>query len=87
MNIMRVLRQGTSPICLEDLPLPMVLGIAYLPLYRACLSAGGRLLPQRLRGELVEAVNRLGEPVSMESQGKDLMLALERHLPSFLIGS
>uniref|UniRef100_A0A0A9EX13 Uncharacterized protein n=1 Tax=Arundo donax TaxID=35708 RepID=A0A0A9EX13_ARUDO len=87
VNIMRVLRRGASSICLEDLPSPMVLGITYLPLYRACLSAGGQLLPQRLRGELVEAVNRLGEPIGLESQGKDLVLALERHLPSFLIGS
>ncbi|XP_062223046.1 ankyrin repeat protein SKIP35-like [Phragmites australis] len=87
VNITRVLRRGASPICLQDLPVQMLLGIAYLPLYRACLSAGGQLLPQRLRGELVEAVNRLGELASMESQGKDLVLALERHLPSFLIGS
>ncbi|TVU29630.1 hypothetical protein EJB05_21235 [Eragrostis curvula] len=87
MNIMRILRGGTSPMCLQDLPTPIVLGIAYLPLYRACRSAGGQLLPQRLRGELVEAVNRLGGPANMESQGEDLVLALERHLPSFLIGS
>jgi hypothetical protein len=87
VNIMRILRAGASPLCLQDLPLPMVIGIAYLPLYQACLRAGGELLPQRLRGELIEAVSRLGEPASMESQAKDLVLALERHLPSFLIGS
>lgn len=87
VNVMRVLRRGASPICLEDLPPEMVLGITYLPLYRECLSAGGQLLPQRLRGELLEAVHRLGEPVGPESQGKDLVLALERHMPSFLVGS
>lgn len=87
VNVMRVLKRGASPICLEDLPPEMVLGITYLPLYRECLSAGGQLLPQRLRGELLEAVHRLGEPVGPESQGKDLVLALERHMPSFLVGS
>lgn len=87
VNITRVLRRGASPICLQDLPEPMVLAIAYLPLYRACVSAGGQLLPQRLRGELVEAVSRLGEPANMESQGKDLLPALEHYLPSFLIGT
>ena len=88
VNVMRVFRRGASPVCLNDLPSQMVLGIAYLPLYQACVSeAGGQLLPQRLRGELVEAMNRLGEPAGVESQGKDLVMALERHMPSFLIGS
>ncbi|KAJ1279584.1 hypothetical protein BS78_04G166000 [Paspalum vaginatum] len=87
MNVMRILRRGTSPISLGDLPSQMVLGITYLPLYRECMSAGGQLLPQRLRGELVEAVHQLGEPASTDSQGKDLVLALERHMPSFLVGS
>ncbi|KAL6899750.1 hypothetical protein ACP4OV_006408 [Aristida adscensionis] len=86
VNMMRVLRRGASPICLQDLPLPMVLAIAYLPLYQECLRAGGQLLPQRLRGELVEAVNRLGGLTCMESDGKHLVLALERHLTAFLIG-
>jgi len=87
VNVMRVLRRGASPICLEDLPSEMVLGITYLPLYRECVSAGGQLLPQRLRGELLEAVHRLGEPAGTESQGKDLVRTLERHMPSFLVGS
>ncbi|XP_066321865.1 ankyrin repeat protein SKIP35-like [Miscanthus floridulus] len=87
VNVMRVLRRGASPIFLEDLPSEMVLGITYLPLYRECVSAGGQLLPQRLRGELLEAVHRLGEPAGTESQGKDLVRALERHMPSFLVGS
>ncbi|WVZ74983.1 hypothetical protein U9M48_023095 [Paspalum notatum var. saurae] len=87
MNVMRILRGGASPIRLGDLPSQMVLGIAYLPLYRECMSAGGQLLPQRLRGELVEALHQLGEPASTDSQGKNLVLALERHMPSFLVGS
>lgn len=87
VNVMRVLRRGASPICLEDLPSEMVLGITYLPLYRECVSVGGQLLPQRLRGELLEAVHRLGEPAGMESHGKDLVRTLERHMPSFLVGS
>jgi len=88
VNVMRVFRRGASPVCLNDLPSQMVLGIAYLPLYRACVSeAGGQLLPQRLRGELVEAMSRLGELAGAESQGKDLVMALERHMPSFLVGS
>lgn len=88
VNVMRVLKRGTSPICLGNLPSQMVLGIAYLPLYRACVNeSGGQLLPQRLRGELVEALSRLGEPIDAESQGKDLVMALERHMPSFLVGS
>ncbi|KAF8653119.1 hypothetical protein HU200_062562 [Digitaria exilis] len=87
-NVMRVLKRGTSPVCLDDLPSQMVLGIAYLPLYQACMrEVGGQLLPQRLRGELVEAMSRLGEPVDAESQGKDLIVILERHMPSFLVGS
>ncbi|CAD6244044.1 unnamed protein product [Miscanthus lutarioriparius] len=87
VNVMRVLRRGASPICLEDLPSEMVLGITYLPLYHECVSAGGQLLPQRLRGELLEAVHRLGESAGTENQGKDLVRALERHMPSFLVGS
>lgn len=87
VNVMRILRRGASPISLEDLPSQMVLGITYLPLYRECVSAGGKLLPQRLRGELLEAVHQLGEATSTESQCKDLVLALERHMPSFLVGS
>ncbi|CAN6273104.1 unnamed protein product [Urochloa humidicola] len=88
VNIMRVLRRGKSPVCLDALPSQMVLGIAYLPLYQACVSeVDGQLLPQRLRGELVEVMSRLGEPTGTESQGKDLVMTLERHMPSFLVGS
>ncbi|KAG8071092.1 hypothetical protein GUJ93_ZPchr0006g45535 [Zizania palustris] len=87
VNITRVLRRGTSPIHLPDLPEPMVLAIAYLPLYRACTSARGQLLPQRLRGELVEAIGRLRKSADTESHGNDLLPVLEHHLPSFVIGA
>ncbi|KAL5212143.1 hypothetical protein ABZP36_022990 [Zizania latifolia] len=87
VNITRVLRRGASPIHLPDLPEPMVIAIAYLPLYRACTSARGQLLPQRLRGELVEAIGRLGKSANMESHGNDLLPVLEHHLPSFVIGA
>jgi len=62
INFMRVLLRGRSGISLSDLPAPLVTAVAYMPLYRECVAAGGgsQLLPQRLRGELMEAVRRLG---------------------------
>lgn len=87
VNITRVLRRGASPIRLHDLPEPMALAIAYLPLYRACASARGQLLPQRLRGELVEAVGRLGVPVNMENNRRDFLAVLEHYFPSFITGA
>ncbi|XP_077229795.1 ankyrin repeat protein SKIP35-like [Tasmannia lanceolata] len=85
VNVMRVLMRGESPICLRDLPAPLRTTIAYLPLYRECLEMGGCLLPQRLRGHLVEAVRRLGNrPVDEGSQGRELLAVLEHHLPPFL---
>ncbi|KAG1331251.1 ankyrin repeat protein SKIP35 [Cocos nucifera] len=88
VNFMRILRRGCSPICLRDLPLPLVIAIAYLPLYRECVKAGGRLLPQRLRGQLLEAASRLGNGlVDRGCQGKELLAVLEHHLPPFLIQS
>ncbi|XP_038986760.1 ankyrin repeat protein SKIP35-like [Phoenix dactylifera] len=88
VNFMWILRRGCSPIRLRDLPLPLVIAIAYLPLYRDCVKAGGRLLPQRLRGQLVEAASRLGNrPVHIGCQGKELLAVLEHHLPPFLIQS
>ncbi|KAK2641646.1 hypothetical protein Ddye_023409 [Dipteronia dyeriana] len=86
MNLLRILKWGGSPICLRDLPGPLRVAIAYLPLYRECIKAGGRLLSQRLRGQLVEAVNRLGGGVLEEvSQGRELLAVLEHHLPPFLV--
>ncbi|KAK6161603.1 hypothetical protein DH2020_004984 [Rehmannia glutinosa] len=39
---------------------PLRVAIAYLPLYRECVKAGGSLLSQRHRGQLVVAARRLG---------------------------
>ncbi|CAL9747986.1 unnamed protein product [Musa acuminata subsp. burmannicoides] len=86
VNIMRIFRRGSSPIHLKDLPQPLVTAIAYLPLYRECLDAGGQLLPQKLRGQLVEAAHRVsGRPVSKNSQTRELMAILEHHLPTFFL--
>ncbi|KAH0469476.1 hypothetical protein IEQ34_001034 [Dendrobium chrysotoxum] len=87
LNFSRVLRRGESPISLSDLPAPLSAAIAFLPLYRECLKAGGPLLPQKLRGELVEAVRRLqGLPfVNAGNYGSELVEVLERNLPSFLL--
>ncbi|GLT89322.1 hypothetical protein SLE2022_073090 [Rubroshorea leprosula] len=86
MNLMRILKLGGSPICLRDLPAPLRMAIAYLPLYRECLQTGGRLLSQRLRGQLVVAVQRLGGQVLEEvNQGRELLAILESHLPPFLV--
>ncbi|KAK9288432.1 hypothetical protein L1049_016889 [Liquidambar formosana] len=86
MNIVRILRWGGSPICLRDLPGPLRFAIAYLPLYRECVEAGGQLLSQRLRGQLVEAARRLGSGALEEvGQGRELLAVLEHHLPPFLL--
>ena len=86
MNLVRIIKWGESPICLRDLPTALTVAIAYLPLYRECVKAGGRLFSQRLRGQLVEATKRLGDRVSDQvSYGGDLLLNLKRHLPHFLL--
>ncbi|KAG0497273.1 hypothetical protein HPP92_001964 [Vanilla planifolia] len=87
LNFMRVLRRGQSSICLRDLPPPLLPAIAFLPLYRECLEAGGRILPQKLRGELVEAVRRLrGQDLGdVGGQGVELVAVLEQNLPHFLL--
>jgi hypothetical protein len=60
--------------------------MAYLPLYRECIESGGRLLPQRLRGQLVEAAGRLeGRQLDRSSQGRELLAILEHHLPRFFV--
>nr|CAD1819893.1 unnamed protein product [Ananas comosus var. bracteatus] len=86
VNFMRVLKNGGSPLCLRDLPRPLVIAMAYLPLYRECLATGAMLLPQRLRGRLVEATRRLGGSgeVDKSNQGRELLPILEQHLPTFL---
>ncbi|CAL9184289.1 unnamed protein product [Musa hybrid cultivar] len=86
VNFMRILRRGGSPICLRDLPPSLVTAIAYLSLYRECRKAGGLLLPQKLRGQLVEAASKVaGRPVDKNSQAGDLMAVLEHHLPTFFL--
>ncbi|KAF5452823.1 hypothetical protein F2P56_027788 [Juglans regia] len=86
MNLVRILKWGGSPICLRDLPGPLRVAIAYLPVYRECIKAGGRLMSQRLRGQFVEAVRRLGGGVLEEvNQGRELLAVLEHHLPPFLV--
>ncbi|KAF5742803.1 ankyrin repeat protein SKIP35 [Tripterygium wilfordii] len=88
MNLMRIVDRGGSPISLRDLPGPLRVAIAYLPLYRECVKAGGCLFPQRLRGQLVEAVRRLGGGILEEvSQGRELLAVLEHYLPPFLVHS
>ncbi|EEC67953.1 hypothetical protein OsI_35687 [Oryza sativa Indica Group] len=86
VNFMRIMEKGESPICLRDLPLELVIAMAYLPLYRECVESGGRLLPQKLRGQLVEAAGRLeGRQLDRASQGTELLAILEHHLPCFMI--
>lgn len=86
MNVMMILVHGESPICLRDLPGPLRVAIAYLPLYRECLEAGGELFSQRLRGQLVEAVRRLVGTASEDiTRGRELLTTLEHHLPPFLV--
>lgn len=92
MNFMRVLKIGESAIRLKDLPGPLRVAVAYMPLYRECVKAGGSLLSQRLRGQLIEAVKQLQgfdvvdtEEVYKGHQHHQLMAVLEHHLPLFLV--
>ncbi|CAL5348142.1 unnamed protein product [Camellia sinensis] len=89
LNIVRILKWGGSPICLGDLPAPLRVAIAYLPLHRECVKASGCLLSQRLRGKLLEASRRLGgnEAVVEEEAGRwrELMAVLEHYIPPFFL--
>ncbi|CAA2974753.1 Hypothetical predicted protein [Olea europaea subsp. europaea] len=88
LNLVQILKWGKSPICLRDLPGPLRVAIAYLPLYRECIKAGGRLLSQRHRGQLVEAARRLGGLILEEpGQRIELLAVLEHHLPPFLLNA
>ncbi|XP_059277449.1 ankyrin repeat protein SKIP35-like isoform X1 [Lycium ferocissimum] len=89
LNFARIVKWGETPISLKDLPGPLRVAIAYLPLYRESVKAGGCcLLSQRLRGQLVEAAKRLGGVVLQEAnQGKELLAVLEHHLPPFLLNA
>lgn len=84
VNMMRILRRGRSDICLRELPPPLVIAIAYLPLYKECLASSGSLLPQRLRGELVVAARRLSNwAVDEMSLKRELLKILQQHMPCF----
>ncbi|KAL7085760.1 hypothetical protein ACP275_14G299100 [Erythranthe tilingii] len=85
-NIVEIMKWGESPICLRDLPGPLRVAVAYLPLYRECVKAGGRLLSQRHRGQLLEASRRLGGGV-LDGPGQkgELMAVLEHNLPPFFL--
>ncbi|KAF5201300.1 Ankyrin repeat protein skip35 [Thalictrum thalictroides] len=88
VNVMRIMRWGDSPLCLNDLPPPLRTAIAYLPLYRECVGTNGSLLSQRLRGQLVEAARRLSNRnVDKTNHGRELLAILEHHLPPFLLKS
>ncbi|GAB2265498.1 Ankyrin repeat protein skip35 [Dionaea muscipula] len=85
INMVRILKRGESSLSIRDLPEALRVAIAYLPLYRESVKAGGCLLPQRLRGQLVEAVRRLGGGVLDEpSHSRALLAVLEHHLRPFL---
>ncbi|KAK8930497.1 F-box/ankyrin repeat protein SKIP35 [Platanthera zijinensis] len=88
VNFMRILKRGESPMSLRDLPSPLMMAIAYLPLYRECVEASGQLLSQRLRGQLVDVVARLTNgALNRGSQPNELLAVLEHHLPPFLHSS
>ncbi|EPS60182.1 hypothetical protein M569_14622 [Genlisea aurea] len=83
-NVAAAVMFGESPMRLRDLPAQLRVAIAYLPLYRECVEAGGRLLSQRQRGQVAVAARRLGGEVG-EGPGKrmELLEVLERNLPPF----
>ncbi|XP_028550649.1 ankyrin repeat protein SKIP35 isoform X2 [Dendrobium catenatum] len=88
VNLMRILRRGESSIWLRGLPSPLLMAIGYMPLYKDCVKANGRLLPQRLRGQLVEIAERITNgAVNKESQLNEVMGVLEHHIPLFVRSS
>nr|GMD88586.1 ankyrin repeat protein SKIP35-like [Ipomoea batatas]GMD95384.1 ankyrin repeat protein SKIP35-like [Ipomoea batatas] len=88
LNMVRIMKWGESPIRLSDLPAPLRVAIAYLPLYRECVKAGGCLLSQRHRGQLVGAAKRLSGVMLVEANhGRELLAVLEHHLPPFLLNA
>lgn len=91
INMMRVIKRGCSPIHLQDLPSALQLTIAYLPLYKECVSATGLLLSQSMRGELVETAlqlqNDVGEESLLRYDKQSLLGILESRLPAFLLAS
>ncbi|KAI4374016.1 hypothetical protein MLD38_012064 [Melastoma candidum] len=89
LNFVRILRWGESPISMDDIPAPLRVAIAYSPLYRECVQAGGCLLSQRLRGQLVDAMSRLGSRRDLDGMSpfRELLAVLEHHLPRFSLAS
>lgn len=84
-NVIEIIKWGNSPICLRDLPAPLRVAIAYLPVYRECVEAGGSLLSQKHRGQLVDAAKRLGGVIlDLPNQKSELLAIVEHHLPLFL---
>lgn len=87
LNLLKILNHGESPIQLADIPPPLRVAIAYLPLYRDCTEARGTLLSQRTRGQLIDAIKRLGSNSSNDSAldistpCKELLGVLEHYLP------
>ncbi|KAJ7530658.1 hypothetical protein O6H91_14G013000 [Diphasiastrum complanatum] len=89
VNVMRVLKRGSSPLRLQDLPLQLQVTIAYLPLYKECVAAEGVILSQLLRGQLIEAALRLNaarpfltEELLLQLTKKTLLSYVESHLPA-----
>ncbi|KAI4304167.1 hypothetical protein MLD38_039717 [Melastoma candidum] len=89
LNFVRIFRWGESPVSLNDIPAPLRVAIAYSPLYRECVQAGGCLLSQRLRGQLMDAVGRLGSRKGSEEicPFRELLAVLERHLSQFSLAT
>ncbi|CAH9101932.1 unnamed protein product [Cuscuta europaea] len=87
MNVARIVKWGESPIRLADLPGPLRVAIAYLPLYRECVEAGGCLLSQRQRGQMLSAAERLEGVKLVEANlgRRELLAILEHHIPPFLL--
>ncbi|XP_047334502.1 ankyrin repeat protein SKIP35-like [Impatiens glandulifera] len=96
LNVVRILKWGESGICLRDLPGPLKVAVAYLPLYRECVKEGGGvggdwLYSRRLMGQLVAAVRSLEGWAAVEDdvggEGREMLGVLEHHLPLFLVKS
>jgi len=91
LNVMRALKRGSSPLHLQELPLQLQVTMAYLPLYKECVSSSGVVLSQWLRGQLVEAALRLNEcateDIYMTFSKHELLSILESRLPGFLLAS
>ncbi|BFG22653.1 hypothetical protein CerSpe_089270 [Prunus speciosa] len=65
---------------ISDLLAPKLrVAIAYLLLYRECVKAGGCLVSQRLRGQLVEAVTMLGHGILVDQDCTYFGFDLERN--------